>query len=76
MAEGRSINMSRASSSHATRPQSETPSAIAIDAHSALTSFGPVVTSPTLTKNEVVGTEKVTKGTRADRVHGSGLEIN
>lgn len=41
-----------------------------------LTSFRPVVTSAGLTKDEVVGTEQVPKRTRADRIHGTGLEIN
>jgi hypothetical protein len=41
-----------------------------------LTSFCPVVTSTTLAKNEVVGTEKMSKRARTDGVHGSGLEIN
>ena len=40
------------------------------------TSFGPVVTSTTLTKDEVVWSEKGTKGSRAKRVHGTGLEID
>eukprot|EP00043_Microstomoeca_roanoka_P004868 m.52369 g.52369 ORF g.52369 m.52369 type:complete len:506 (-) comp12695_c0_seq1:22-1539(-) len=38
--------------------------------------LGPVVTSTRLAKDKVVGTEDLTVGTRADRVHGSGLEIN
>jgi len=43
---------------------------------SKLTSFGPVVTSTGLSKHKVVGTEKPSKGARADRVHGTRLEIN
>ena len=51
-------------------------SAIALIMHIILTSFCPVVTSTALTKNEVVGTEKVAKRTRAERVHSSRLKIN
>ena len=40
------------------------------------TSFGPVVTSATLTKYEVVRPEEGTKGSRAERVHGTRLEID
>lgn len=36
----------------------------------------PVVTGAALTEDEVVGTEEVAEGTRADGVHGSRLEIN
>ena len=36
----------------------------------------PVVTSSALTEDEVVGTEKVAEGTRANGVHGAGLQIN
>ena len=36
----------------------------------------PVVTSSALAEHEVVGTEEVTKGARADGIHGSRLEIN
>ena len=42
----------------------------------ALTSFRPVVTCTVLAKHEVVGAEEVTKGTAADRVHGTWLEID
>ena len=38
--------------------------------------LGPVITSTALTEDEVVGTEEVAEGTRADGVHGSRLEIN
>ena len=46
------------------------------DPDSILTSFCPVVTSTALPKDEVVGTEKVTKRTRANRIHCSGFKIN
>ena len=36
----------------------------------------PVVTSSALTEDEVVGTEEVAEGARADGVHGTGLQIN
>ena len=36
----------------------------------------PVVTSTRLAENEVVGTEKLAKGSSADGVHGTGLEID
>ncbi len=36
----------------------------------------PVVTSTTLTEDEVVGTEEIAEGARADGVHGAGLQIN
>ena len=35
--------------------------------------LGPVVTGAGLTEDEVVGPEDLAEGTRADRVHGSGL---
>ena len=38
--------------------------------------LGPVVASTGLTEDEVVGTEKLTKGAGADSVHGAGLEID
>lgn len=41
-----------------------------------LTSFGPVVSSTALAENKVVGAEKATEGSRADRVHSTGLEID
>jgi hypothetical protein len=36
----------------------------------------PVVTGTRLAKDEVVGAEELAKGTSADGVHGTGLEIN
>ena len=36
----------------------------------------PVVTGAALTEDEVVGTEEVAEGTRADGVHGSRLQVN
>ena len=36
----------------------------------------PVVTGTALTEDEVVGTEEVAEGARADGVHGTGLQIN
>ena len=41
-----------------------------------LTALCPIVTSTTLTKNEIVGTEKTTERARANRVHSSGLQVN
>ena len=41
-----------------------------------LTSLRPVVTSPGLTKDEVIGTEQSSKRTGPDRVHGTRFEIN
>jgi hypothetical protein len=38
--------------------------------------LGPVVASAGLAKDEVVGTEELTKGTGTDGIHGAGLEIN
>ena len=38
--------------------------------------FGPVVTSTALTKHKVVWTEDLTKRSRADRVHGTWLQIH
>ena len=40
------------------------------------TSFGLVVTGTALAKDEIVWSEKGTEGSRAERVHGTGLEIN
>jgi len=40
------------------------------------TSFGPVVTSATLAKDKIVRSEEGTKGSRAERVHGTRLEID
>lgn len=40
------------------------------------TSFGPVVSSAALTKDEVVRSEERAEGSRANRVHSAGLEIN
>ena len=39
-------------------------------------SFGPVVTSTSLSENEVIGSEKLTEGSSSDRVHCSGFEIH
>lgn len=41
-----------------------------------LTSFGPVVSSTTLTEDEVVGPEQVAEGTRPYGIHGSRLEVD
>merc|ERR1711881_192489 len=38
--------------------------------------LGPVVTSTSLSENEVIGTEELTERSRADRVHGTGLEVH
>ena len=38
--------------------------------------FGPVVTSTALTKDKVVWTKDLTKRSRADRVHGTWLQIH
>merc|ERR1712054_268701 len=38
--------------------------------------LGPVVTSTSLSENEVVGSEELTERTSSDGVHGSGLEIH
>jgi hypothetical protein len=32
--------------------------------------------SPVVTKNEVIGTEELTEGTRADSIHGTRLKVN
>jgi len=42
----------------------------------ALTSFGPVVTSAALAKDKVVRPEEGTKGSRAEGVHGTRLEVD
>src|SRR6266702_6951415 len=42
----------------------------------SLTSFRPVITRSALAENKVVRAEKATKRTRANGIHGSGLEIN
>jgi proteasome assembly chaperone (PAC2) family protein len=49
-----------------------------IDEFGALSvmTFGPVVTSTSLTEDEVVGSEELTEGTSTDGVHGSGLEVH
>ena len=41
-----------------------------------LTSFRPVVTRTALTENKVVGTEETAERTRANSIHGAGLEVN
>merc|ERR1719402_540034 len=38
--------------------------------------LGPVVSSSGLPEHEVVGTEELAEGTRADRVHRSGLQVH
>ena len=38
--------------------------------------FGPVVTSAGLAKNEIVRTEDLTERTRSDGIHCSGLQIH
>ena len=38
--------------------------------------LGPVVAGTRLSEDEVVGAEQLTEGTRADRVHGTGLQID
>ena len=40
------------------------------------TSFGPVITSATLTKDKIVRSEERSKGSGAERVHGTRLEID
>ena len=49
-----------------------------VDELSALrvVTLGPVVTGTALTEDEVVRAEEVAERSRADGVHGSGLEIN
>ena len=41
-----------------------------------LTALGPVVTRTALAEDEVVRAEKATKRTGADRVHGTGLQVD
>jgi len=41
-----------------------------------LTSFSPVISSTTLTKDEVVRAEKSSKRTRTDGIHGSRFQID
>ena len=38
--------------------------------------LGPVVSSTVLAKDKVVGAEELAKGTGANRVHGSGLQVH
>jgi hypothetical protein len=38
--------------------------------------LGPVVTSASLSENEVVGSEELTEGSSTDGVHGAGLEVH
>jgi len=42
----------------------------------SVVTLGPVVTGTSLTEHEVVGAEDLTEGTGADRVHGTGLQID
>jgi hypothetical protein len=42
----------------------------------SVVTLGPVVTGTRLTENKVVGTEELTKGTSADGVHGTGLQVD
>lgn len=42
----------------------------------SVVTLGPVVASTGLSKDEVVGTEKLTEGTSTDGIHGTGLEID
>ena len=46
------------------------------ESRKSLTSFRPVVTRATLSEDEVVGTEKASKGTRSDGVHSSRLQVD
>lgn len=39
-------------------------------------SFGPIVASPGLAKNEIIGTEDLAIGSGSDGIHGSRLEIH
>ena len=41
-----------------------------------IVSFGPVITSTTLTKNEIIRPEDLSVGTRSETVHGSWLQIH
>jgi hypothetical protein len=49
-----------------------------IDEFGALSvmTFGPVVTSTSLTEDEVVGPEELTEGTSTDGVHGTRFEVH
>ena len=38
--------------------------------------FSPVVTSTSLTENEVIGSEKLTEGSSSDGVHCTGFEVH
>ena len=38
--------------------------------------FGPVVSGSRLSENEVVWAENLSEGSRSDRVHGSGLQVD
>lgn len=42
----------------------------------SVVTLGPVVTSTGLTENKVIGAEELTKGTSADGIHGTGLQID
>ena len=42
----------------------------------SVVTLGPVVTSTRLAKDKVVGSEKLSKRTRTDRVHGTRLKVN
>ena len=42
----------------------------------SVVTLGPVVTSTSLTEDEVVGSEELTEGTSSNRVHCSGFEIH
>jgi hypothetical protein len=42
----------------------------------SVVSFGPVVASTALTEDKVVRAEKITKGTRSNRIHGARFEVN
>jgi hypothetical protein len=42
----------------------------------SVVTFGPVVTSTSLTENEVVGSEELTERSSTDGVHGSWLKIH
>ena len=39
-------------------------------------SLGPVVSGSRLSEDEVVGSEDLSEGSRSDRVHGSGLQVD
>jgi hypothetical protein len=42
----------------------------------SVVTLGPVVSGTRLAENKVVGTEELTKGTSADGVHGTGLQVD